>query len=47
MTACASIERAVGEADGAGRAVDLEADHIAGGEQLGAELERPAAGPGR
>ena len=42
---CASIAAAVGEPHRAGRAVDLQADHVAGGEHLGAELDRLPAGP--
>ena len=39
--------RPVGEPHGPRRAVDLQAGHLAGGEDLGAELGRPAAAPGR
>src|SRR5690349_14635118 len=36
---------AIGEADGPGRAVHIQADHLAGGEKFGPELARLPPGP--
>ena len=45
MIAFASIAPAVAEPDRPGRAVHLQADRLAGGQQLGAELDRLSPRP--